>query len=130
MPFNRNGFHRPSGYRTDAAGFVSMCWDIPLDAPYSMGGMSTVTLLSEGWAHEIPRNELQPGDAIGYLGNDSVDADGGFIVIFEKWLNDDPSLSTALTWDFHAAVNPGPDQRGRVVDFKWHAYRFRDIVDE
>lgn len=127
--WDRSGFHS-SGYRTTPAGYVSMCWDIPLNAPHSNGGMSTVTLLTDGWAYEIEPHELKPGDAIGYLGIDSIDADGGFVVIFEKWLSDNPDLRTALTWEFHRGVSPGPDQRARPVDWRWHAYRFRDIVDD
>lgn len=118
-------FHQPDGYRMDPAGYVSMCWDIPLTAPKSVGGMTTVTLLTEGWAKEIAHRDLQPGDAIGYLGTDSVDGTGGLIVIFDSWVEP----GTALTWEFHRIVDPGPDQRSRPVDFRWHAYRFRDIVN-
>ena len=127
--FNRSGFHKPSGYRTNAPGYVSMVWDIPLYVRHNVGGLSTVTLLTDGWVKEIEIRELKPGDAIGYLGTDSIDTDGGFIVIFEKWLDDNPDLSHAVTWEFHSGVSPGPDQRARAVDFKWHAYRFRDITD-
>lgn len=130
VTFDQNTFHQPDGYRTNAPGFVSMCWDIPLNAPRSMGGMNTVSLLSEGWCKEIKVPDLLPGDAIGYLGPQSDDGDGGFIVIFEKWLDDNPSLGVALTWDLHRGVSPGPDQRGRSRDLRWHAYRRTDIIDE
>ena len=84
----------------------------------------------DGWAHEIQPHDLKPGDALGYIGADAVDADGGFIVIFHRWLDNNPELRVAVTWEFSANVSPGPDQRARPVDFRWHAYRFRDIIDE
>jgi hypothetical protein len=104
-----------------------MVWDIPLDAPYSNGGLNIVTLSTGGYAVEIDNSDLKPGDAIGFLGPDAVDADGGVIVIFEKWL--DPQLRLALTWEHLPVVGDGPDQRARPVDFKWHSYQYRDIVD-
>lgn len=114
-------------YKTGAAGYVAMCWGIPASPP--VGGPNIVSLLTEGWAYEVPAEDLRPGDAVGYLGPDAIDADGGVIVIFEKWLNDDPSLKVALTWEHLPITSPGPDQRARPIDFRWHAYRFRDIVD-
>lgn len=129
VQFSNTEIHQPDGYRQNGPGFVSMCWDIPLDAPRSSGGMSSVTLLTEGWAYEISPDDLKPGDALGYLGPDSAsDPDGGVIVIFERWLDRD--LRIALTWDQLPVVGLGPDQRARPVDFRWHAYRFRDIVDD
>lgn len=129
VPFSRNGLHLPDNYRQDAAGYVSMCFDIPLDAPGSWGGLNTVNMLTDGWFYEIEAHELKPGDVIGYLGKDSIDADGGLVVVFEKWLNDDPSLAHALTWEHLAVTNPGPDQRARPIDYRWHAYRYVAITD-
>ena len=126
IPFNRTAIHQPSGYRTDPAGFVSMCYNIPPDAH---GGPNVVTLLTQGWMREIPLSELHKGDAVGYLGPDALDADGGLIVIFEKWLNDDPSMKIALTWEHLAVVGTGLDQRARPVDFRWHAYRYSYITE-
>lgn len=130
VPFAHGAFHSPDGYQTNAAGYVSMCWDIPLDAPHSRGGMSIVSLLTDNWCHEIKPSDLKPGDAIGYLGPEAVDSDGGTVVIFEKWLNDDPSLGVALTWDHLPVVGAGPDRRAHPVDFRWHAYRYRHIIDD
>lgn len=127
VPFDNKIIHPTSGYRTNSAGYVSMCWDIPLNAPRSSGGMSTVTLLTDGWVKEIYRHELKPGDAVGYLGPDSMTADGNaVIVIFEKWLSGD----TALTWEHLPQFGAGPDQHARPVDHQWHCYRFKDIVDD
>lgn len=127
VPFNQAGIHQPDGYRTDGPGFASMCYDIP---PGTHGGPNAVTLLTQGWMQEIDAAELQPGDAIGYLGVDALDADGGVIVIFEKWLNHDPSMKVALTWEHLRVVGNGPDQRARPVDFKWHAYRYKYIRED
>lgn len=129
VPFNQRVLHKPDNYRTDAAGFVTMCWGIPLDVPHSWGGLNIVSLLTDGWAIEIPNHELKPGDAIGYLGPDAIDPDGGTIVLFERWLGD-PGQRVAVTWDHLPITAPGPDQRSRPVDFRWHSYRFRDIIDE
>lgn len=128
VPFDQNAFHQPDGYRQNAAGFVSMCWDIPLTSPRNTGGPNIVTLATDGYAIEIDRDELKPGDAIGYLGPDAIDADGGVIVLFDRWLNAEQKL--AATWDHLPVVGLGPDQRGWNVDFRWHAYRYRDIIDD
>jgi hypothetical protein len=127
VPFHRGAVHLPDGYRTDGPGYASMCFGIP---PDSRGGPNAVTLLTQGWMTEIDPSDLRPGDAIGYLGPDALDADGGVIVIFEKWVNDDPNTKTALTWEHLAVVGDGPDQRARPVDFRWHAYRYKHIVEE
>lgn len=129
VPFSKTEFHPGDGYRMDAAGFICMCWDIPLHVRHSWGGLSTVTLLTDGWVTEISMEDLQPGDAIGHLGPDSVDADGGVIVLFENWLHGDRKLGYALTWEHLPISAPGPARRARPVDFRWHAYRFNGIQD-
>jgi hypothetical protein len=127
VPFDPNAFHQPDGYRQDAAGFASMCWDIPTYLPGSWGGMTTVTLDSGGWVYEIPPKDLLPGDALGLCGPGTSGA-GGVIVIFEKWLGDTPDTGYAITWEQLPEASPGPVQRARPYSFQWHAYRFRDIV--
>jgi hypothetical protein len=130
VPFSKTDFHQPSGYRCDAAGFLSMCWAIPLGAPHSWGGMSTLTLESDGWAREIQPLDMKPGDALGLLGPGSVGTDGGTIVLFEGWLNDDYTTNYAITWEQLPDASPGPVRRARPYDRnRWHSYRFRDIVD-
>jgi hypothetical protein len=104
-----------------------MCYDIP---PDRHGGPNVVTMLTQGWMYEIERQELLPGDAVGFIGPDAVDTDGGILVIFEKWLNSDPGSGIALTWEHLAVVGMGPDQRARPVDFKWHCYRYKHIRDD
>ena len=130
VPFNKVNFHEGDGYRTDAAGYISMCWDIPLHAPHSWGGMSTMSLETDGWAYEIKPTELLPGDAIGLLGPGSVGPDGGTIVLFENWSGNDPDLGYAVCWLHLPDRGPGPMRR--AIPFNkntWHSYRFRDITD-
>lgn len=107
-------------------GYLSMCWDLPVRTPHDIGGLSAVSMITSGLVKEIAIADLKTGDAIGYLGTETIDADGGFIVLFERWL--EPGM--ALTWDHHRGVNPGPDQRARPVDFRWHAYRLTEIIGE
>lgn len=129
VTFSRTQIHQPDGYRQDAAGFICMCFDIPLHAPGSWGGLNTINMATDGWFYEIPSHDLLPGDVIGYLGVGAEEYDGGTCVIFEKWLNDDPTLGVALTWEHLSHVSPGPDQRGRPIDYRWHAYRYVGITD-
>jgi hypothetical protein len=129
VPFSKTEFHQPDGYRQDAAGFISMCYDIPLHASHSWGGMSVVTLLTDGWMEEIKSEELRPGDAIGHLGPYAMDADGGVISLFEGWLNNDPNLGYALVYEQLPSGNPGPQRKARPFDFRWHAYRLKGIID-
>lgn len=129
VEFGKTAFHEGDGYRTDAAGYVSMCWDIPLNAPHSWGGLSTVTLETDGWAYEISPTDLKAGDAIGLLGPGSVGTDGGTIIMFENWLNDNPDFGYAICWQMLPG-SLGPVRRARPFDkHMWHSYRFRDIVD-
>lgn len=130
MPFNKAAFHAGDGYRTDAAGYVSMCWDIPLHAPGSWGGLNTLSMEIDGWAREIKPTDLKPGDAIGLLGPGSVGPDGGTIVLFEEWLHGDPQWGYAIVWQMMPDSDPGPARRARPFDKnRWHSYRFRDIED-
>lgn len=128
VPFDKQVLHQPDGYRTNAPGFISMCYDIPISMR-NWGGANIVTLLTDGWMYEIDPNDLRPGDALGYLGPDAMDSDDGVIVLFEKWLTEDPNYKLALTWAHLPVVGMGPDIRGQSISFKWHAYRYKHIVD-
>lgn len=131
VDFNKTGFHPGDGYRTDAAGYLSMCWDIPLHVPHSWGGLSTISLEADGWASEINPLQMRPGDGLGLLGPGSVGPDGGTIVLFEGWLNNDHTTGYLYCWQMLPDTSPGPVRRIRPYDrHKWHSYRFRDIVDE
>ena len=139
VPFSKTHFYNAKtgqvvddprhGYRCDAAGFVSMAWGIPLFVPHSYGGMSVVTLLTDGWCEEIKGTDLQQGDAIGSLGPNTMDADGGVVGIFEGWLEDNPGHGYALVWELLPGSSPGPQRKARVFDFRWHAYRLKGVLD-
>lgn len=73
-------------YRTDCSGFVSMAYG--LDQSYS-----TVTLPEH--FHEIPKDDLQPGDIIGNLGPGSAGA-AGHVVIFTGWTDDSKTTFTVI----------------------------------
>jgi hypothetical protein len=93
--------------------------------------MSTLTLETDGWTKEINPLDMLPGDALGLLGHGSVGSDGGTIVLFENWLNNDHTTGYAMTWEMLPDTSPGPVRRARPFDRnKWHCYRFRDITDE
>lgn len=130
VTFSKTDFH-PSGYLCNATGFVSMCWDIPLHAQGSYGGMSTLAMDAYGWAHQIDAREMKPGDALGLLGPGSVGTDGGDLVIFEGWLNDDYTTNYAICWEMLATHGTGPKKVARPYEgTRWHSYRFRDVVEE
>ena len=69
------------GYRTDCSGFVSMCWAIPPSENGGWGGHSTVTLVTEGYMHEIAERALRPGDAIGRCGPGTGGAAGHIMLV-------------------------------------------------
>jgi len=81
-----------AGYRPDCSGWVSYCWGCPTNGPGTWGGYSTATFITTAWApgvpgimYEIPRSELQPGDAIGHCGP-TTGGNGGHIAL---WLGKD-----------------------------------------
>lgn len=129
VEFSKTDLH-PSGYLRNASGYVSMCWDIPGGTLGFYGGLSTLALDAYGWAIEVPPLEMKPGDALGHLGPGSVGTDGGTVVIFESWLNDDYALNYFICWEMLPGSSPGPSRRVRPYDHnRWHSYRFRDVVD-
>ncbi len=131
VPYSQSKTQQPTGYRQDCSGYISMCWGIPLNSG-SYGGENTVTLVTEGWMHEIAPADLQPGDAVGICGPGSA-GDAGHIVLFEKWLNDIPSDDHYWMWEQAGGQN-GPIHRVANYPYggpvgSWKAYRYRDITD-
>lgn len=130
VPYSQSKIQQPTGYRQDCSGFLSMCWGIPLGSG-SWGGENTATLVTEGWMREIAPSDLRPGDAVGICGPGSA-GDAGHIVLFEKWVNNDPADDHYWLWE-QAGGQRGPVHR--IVDYPypspgtWKAYRFRDITD-
>jgi len=131
VEFSRSTRHPGDGYFQNMSGYVSMCWNIP-QGPTSQGGLDTVRLATEGWVWEIQPQELKMGDAMGLCGPTSADGQGGTLVIFERWRNDDMynNGNVAVVWEMPADDRLGPIQRARPYDPRWHYYRYRDIVDE
>jgi hypothetical protein len=70
------------GYRADCSGFISYTWGLPQPGP------DTTSLVSGGYAIEIPIDLLQMGDV---LNNKRVGSDG-HIVLFAEWLNSERTL--------------------------------------
>lgn len=64
-------------YRTDCSGFVSMAWGLDTS-------LSTVTLPEV--AHEIPKDDLQPGDIL-LKGGPGTAGAAGHVTIFNGWAN-------------------------------------------
>lgn len=132
VPYSMSAIHGPDGYRQDCSGFVSLCWGIPLDAVGSGGGFNTATLLSYGWMYEIPIEALEPGDAIGLCGEQTLGA-AGHIQLFEGFARkgfEGSARKGLAIWEQAGGV-VGP--RRRVIGGVppgYRAYRFRDIVED
>lgn len=77
-----NGKH----YRTDCSGFVSMAWGLD-------DSLSTVTLPDV--AHEIPVEDLQPGDVL-MRGGPGTEGANGHVAIFNGWANEEHTAYHAL----------------------------------
>lgn len=118
-----------AAYRPDCSGWVSYCWACPTSGPGTWGGYSTSTFITQGVMVEIPRSELQPGDAIGYCTPTSA-GNTGHIAL---WLGKGPGgterildhgsgwgpLDHYVTW----GVGTGWNAAGKIK-----AYRFRGVT--
>lgn len=129
VPYSQGTLHKPDGYRQDCSGYVSMCWAIPLKSPDCWGGMSTTTLLSRGWMHEIPVSDLKPGDAVGICGPNTAGNDG-HITLFVRWLNKNPNDNHYYMREQSGGTSGWTE---RLVDwpgYPYKAYRFNYIIDD
>ena len=61
VPYSQMTVRNP-GWRTDCSGYVSICLDLPRP------GLTTVTLVEDGYIREITPDELRPGDFVGHCG--------------------------------------------------------------
>lgn len=115
-------------YRPDCSGWVSYCWGLPTSGAGTWGGYNTSTLVTLGIMYEIPRSELQPGDAIGYCGP-TTGGNGGHIAL---WLR----KSGSREWILDHGGGLGPNEH--VVTWgipgdawnsagKIKAFRFRGV---
>lgn len=127
-----------TGYRRDCSGWVSYCWHCPTSGPGSWGGYSTATFITTPWSdgsagimYEIPRDQLQAGDAIGYCGPNTAAGGGGHIAL---WLGKSKSQEHVL--DHGSGMGP----KDRLVTWgvgtgwqaagKIKAYRFRGVESD
>lgn len=69
VPYNQHVWHE--GYRTDCAGYVSMCWGLR---------DSLVTSAMPHVAHRIAKEDLRPGDVLL-----NTDVATGHVIIFDRW---------------------------------------------
>ena len=112
------------GYRTDCIGYVSMCWAIAPGENGGWGGHSTVTLVTEGYMHEIAERDLRPGDAIGRCGPGTAGAAGHImLVVAYRPGRIEIAEQSGAGW--------GPIWRtlSRMPD-GYRAWRYRGIVDD
>lgn len=89
VPYSQNSAHPDENgkmYRTDCSGFVSMAWG--LDQSYS-------TVYLPDHAHQIPKEELQPGDIL-LKGGPGSEGNNGHVVIFNGWTDDSHTSYYAL----------------------------------
>lgn len=112
---------RNPGYRTDCSGYVSMC--LKLDTP----GLSTVTLVTEGFIHDIGVADLKPGDLVGHCGEGTAGY-LGHVVVFDHWTDGHRKY---LAYEFHGGVGPSHREIAYPYDglggFK--PYRYKEIVE-
>lgn len=125
VEYNPNKKHPGDGYRQDAAGFLSMCWNIPIVHP---GGPTIVSLDTEGHVYEIPPAKLRQGDAIGLCGP-IAGSTTGHLILFESWHQNNPATNTMTVWAHEPNVL-GPRCLLRSwPGHPWRAYRYAHIVD-
>jgi len=118
IPYSMSATNTPTGHRADCSGFVSMCWDLPTP------GQDTQSFVANGYMVEIPRSELQPGDAIGECGWGSLGA-AGHIQLVESY---DPWSGLVTYWEQNGGEY-GPHRRvNYYINSGYQAYRFTGTV--
>jgi hypothetical protein len=122
VPYSQTAVRDP-GWRTDCSGYVSMCLDLPKP------GLSTVTLVTDGYLQPITRDELRPGDLVGRCGPGTA-GDAGHVVLFDRW---DSGHDTYWAYEFHGGPDPGPQHS--LIDYPYRgldgyeAYRYQEITE-
>ncbi len=116
-----------NGWRTDCSGYVSLCLNL---TGVGWGGANTVTLVTEGFVHEIARDALRSGDLVGHCGLGTA-GDDGHVVLFDRWQTNDRTHY----WAYEMSGGMGP--RHRVIHYPydgagggWKAYRYRSIAED
>lgn len=96
VPYSQSGTH--DGYRTDCSGFVSMAWEL------SKPGLTTYTMHTV--AHNIAKDQLQPGDAL--------NCDSEHIVLFAGWSDSSKTHYVAME-----ETRPGEGTVKRVTPYPY-----------
>jgi hypothetical protein len=115
-------------YRPDCSGWVSYCWGCPTSGPGTWGGYTTATLVTLGIMHEIPRSELQPGDAIGHCGPTTAGTDGHIALWLGKSGSQEHIIDMPGGWgpiEHTATWGIGGDAWNSAANIK--AFRFRGV---
>jgi hypothetical protein len=122
VPYSQMTVRNP-GWRTDCSGYVSMCLNL------AKPGLSTVTLVTDGYIREITQNELRPGDLVGLCGP-GTEGDAGHVVVFDRW---DQGHETYWAYEFHGGPQLGPEHS--LINYPYHgldgykAYMYKEITD-
>lgn len=115
------------GYRADCSGYASRCLGLTSTVGHGFwGGLNTITLVSSGAVKKIKLNDLKPGDLCGNMG-DATQGDAGHVVIFDRWLNDDPADDRYYIYE-QCGGTIGPIHRLITWPYpgehRWAAYRY------
>jgi hypothetical protein len=122
VPYSQTTIRNP-GYRTDCSGYVALCLDLPGPGP------NTVSLVTDGYIHEITPGELLPGDLVGRCGP-GTGGDAGHVVVFDRW---DQGHVTYWAYEFHGGPQLGPEHS--LIHYPYYgldgylAYRYKEIAD-
>lgn len=126
VPYSQSTLHQPDGYRCDCSGYVAASAGIP--ASVGWGGPNTVTLVTDGWIHEINPNDLKPGDFIGRCGAGTA-GDAGHIRIFVSWDNQRLGDNGHAVYE-QTGGSSGPHKRHYATwPSGYKAYRLNGVVD-
>jgi hypothetical protein len=122
VPYSQTTIRNP-GWRTDCSGYVCLCLDL------AKPGLTTVTLVSDGYIHEITLDELRPGDLVGRCGPDTG-GDNGHVVVFDRW---EAGHDTYWAYEFHGGPELGPEHSLIHYPYQgmdgYRPYRYKEIVD-
>ena len=93
-------------------------------------GANTVTLVTDGFIHEITRDELRPGDMVGNCGP-GTGGDAGHVVLFDHWGQDNTMY---WAYELHGPYGlKGPEHS--LIHYPYYGldgfkpYRYREIAD-
>ncbi|MFC4087229.1 NlpC/P60 family protein, partial [Amycolatopsis samaneae] len=119
-PYNQGAFSPGPGgdksYRRDCSGYVSMAWHLN-DNPWT-GSLA-------GYAHEISRGDLKPGDIMLFAGTHTF--------LFDHWTDNNGNFvyySFGSTPVKHRSANIGSASLDGHPNGSYRAYRYNKIIDD